>query len=145
MNDNTANPECVFCRIAAGELLAHVVYEDDRVMAIMDLGQVNPGHTLVLARHHAETMMDLDEDTAAHAFRIANRLARAIERTYAPAGQTILQANRPIGFQTVGHFHLHVLPRQEDDGVELTWPAKNPPQEELAAEAERLRRALAEA
>jgi histidine triad (HIT) family protein len=135
--------ECVFCRIAAGELPAHVVYEDDRVMAIMDQGHVNPGHTLVLAKGHAETMMDLDEDTAAQAFRIANRIARAIERAHAPAGQTILQANRPAGFQTVGHFHLHVLPRHDDDGVELTWPAKNPPQEELAAEAERLRAALA--
>ncbi|HJM49697.1 MAG TPA: HIT domain-containing protein [Alphaproteobacteria bacterium] len=141
MNDN---PDCVFCRIAAGELPAHVVYQDDRVMAIMDLGHVNPGHTLVLARHHAETMMDLDEDTAAQAFRIANRIARVLERTYAPAGQTILQANRPAGFQTVGHFHLHVLPRHDNDGVELTWPAKHPPQEELAAEAERLRAALAE-
>ena len=141
MNDN---PDCVFCRIAAGELPAHVVYQDDRVMAIMDLGHVNPGHTLVLARHHAETMMDLDEDTAAQAFRIANRIARVLERTYAPAGQTILQANRPAGFQTVGHFPLHVLPRHDNDGVELTWPAKHPPQEELAAEAERLRAALAE-
>ena len=141
MNDN---PDCVFCRIAAGELPAHVVYQDDRVMAIMDLGHVNPGHTLVLARHHAETMMDLDEDPAAQAFRIANRIARVLERTYAPAGQTILQANRPAGFQTVGHFPLHVLPRHDNDGVELTWPAKHPPQEELAAEAERLRAALAE-
>ncbi len=140
MNDN---PDCVFCRIAAGELPAHVVYQDDRVMAIMDLGHVNPGHTLVLARHHAETMMDLDEDTAAQAFRIANRIARVLERTYAPAGQTILQANRPAGFQTVGHFHLHVLPRHDNDGVELTWPAKHPPQVDLESEAERLRAALA--
>jgi histidine triad (HIT) family protein len=137
--------ECVFCRIAAGELPAHVVYEDDRVMAIMDQGHVNPGHTLVLAKGHAETMMDLDEDTAAQAFRIANRVSKVIEQTYAPDGQMILQANRPAGFQTVGHFHLHVLPRYEDDGVELTWPAKNPPQEELAVQAERVRTALAEA
>ena len=134
--------DCVFCAIAAGDIPAHRIYEDDQVVAIMDAGHVNRGHTLVIAKDHAETMMDLDEDIAAQAFRIANRVAKAQEKTYAPAGITILQANRPAGFQTVPHFHLHVLPREADDGFSLTWPAKNPTQETLAEIAGELRGAL---
>jgi len=135
--------ECVFCKIVAGEIPSHKVWEDDQVLAIMDIGHVNPGHTLVLSKAHADTMMDLDEAVAGQAFVIANRIAKLLDETFTPAGMTILQANRPAGFQTVGHFHLHVLPRQADDGVTLTWPGKNPPQEELAERAailsERLR------
>ena len=134
--------DCVFCAIAAGDIPSHRIYEDDQVLAIMDVGHVNRGHTLVIAKSHAETMMDLDEDIAAQAFRIANRVAKAQQKAYAPAGITILQANRPAGFQTVPHFHLHVLPREEDDGVGLTWPAKNPAQETLAEIAGELRGAL---
>ncbi len=134
--------DCVFCAIVAGDIPSHKIYQDDQILAIMDVGHVNRGHTLVIAKSHAETMMDLDEDTAAQAFRIANRVAKAQEKTYAPAGITILQANRPAGFQTVPHFHLHVLPREEDDGVGLTWPAKNPAQETLAEIAGELRGAL---
>ena len=133
---------CVFCKIVAGELPAYKVYEDDQVMAIMDVGHVNPGHALVLAKDHAADMMDLDEEVAAQAFRIANRIAKAQVKAFAPDGVTILQANKEVGFQTVFHFHLHVVPRHEGDGMALTWPAKMPPQEELADYAEKLIAAL---
>ncbi len=134
--------DCVFCKIVAGEIPSHKVWEDDRILAIMDIGHVNPGHTLVLSRSHADTMMDLDETVAGQAFAVANRIAKVLDQAFAPAGMTILQANRPVGFQTVSHFHLHVLPRQADDGVTLTWPGKNPPQAELAERAAMLRRRL---
>ena len=108
----------------------------------MDVGHVNPGHTLVIVKPHVETMMELDEDLAADAFRVANRMAKALEARFSPEGMTILQANGSVaGWQTVNHFHLHVLPleRAADDGVTLTWRcdphAKNPPREELAARA----------
>ena len=134
--------DCVFCKIVAGEIPSHTLWEDDQVMAIMDIGHVNPGHTLVLSKTHADTMMDLDEAVAGRAFVIANRVAKLLDATYTPDGVTILQANRPTGFQTVFHFHLHVLPRHADDGVTLTWPAKNPPQDELAERAALLRQGL---
>lgn len=136
--------DCVFCRIVAGDIPAHIVHQDDQVVAIMDIGHVNPGHTLVLSRRHVATIEDASEDLAAHAFRIANRVARALNRALPSEGMTILQANRPAGFQTVAHFHLHVLPRNEGDGVDLTWPAKSPSQDQLADYAARLRVALAE-
>ena len=134
--------DCVFCRIVAGDIPSHRVYEDRTVLAIADIGHVNPGHTLVIVKAHAATLMELDEETAADAFRAANRIARAIEGAFAPAGLTVLQANRPAGFQTVPHFHIHLLPRHEDDGVGLTWPAKNPPAEVLADNVAKLKAAL---
>lgn len=134
---------CVFCRIVAGELPAHVVHEDAHVMAILDIGHVNPGHTLVLAKAHVETLLEADEGLSAHMFRIANRIAKGLQQAFPSEGLTILQANRPAGFQTVPHLHLHILPRFKDDGVGLVWPAKTPPQDILADYAARLRPILA--
>lgn len=133
---------CVFCRIIAGDLPSHIVHQDDRVMAILDIGHVNPGHTLVLAKAHVETLLEADEELAAQMFRIANRIAKRLQKVLPSDGMTILQANRPAGFQTVPHLHLHVLPRFENDGVGLVWPAKNPPQEALADYAARIRNGL---
>lgn len=131
--------DCVFCRIVAGEAPAHRVHEDDLTIAFMDMGQVNPGHVLVAVKSHAETILDITPDQAAAAFRAAQQIARAVDAAFKPEGLTILQANREAGFQTVSHFHLHVLPRHTDDGVTLTWPAKNPPADALADYAARIR------
>jgi histidine triad (HIT) family protein len=132
----------IFERIMAGEIPCAKVYEDDRVFAFMDAGQVNPGHVLVATKKPVETILDMDEEDAAALFRAAHRIARAVESVYRPEGFTILQANRPAGLQTVPHAHLHILPRHKDDGVALTWPRKNPPLEELAKLAQPIVQAL---
>lgn len=116
----------VFSRILAGEIPSVMVYQDERIFAFMDAGQLNPGHVLVATCHPYETLMDMDEDTAAALMRIAHRIARAVERAFQPEGMTLLQANRPAGWQTVPHAHIHVLPRYENDGVGLVWPRKDP-------------------
>jgi histidine triad (HIT) family protein len=134
--------DCIFCKIVAGEVPAHKVYEDDKTIAIMDIGHVNPGHTLVISKSHADTLMDLDEEDAAAAFRVVSKVAKTLEKLYRPGGMTVLQANRPAGFQTVSHFHLHVLPREEGDGVALEWPAKGPSQDQLADYAAKIRAAI---
>ena len=131
--------ECVFCKIAAGEIPCHKVYEDDRHIVFMDMGQVNPGHVIVSIKPHFETILDLDEEQTAAIFKLVNRVAKAVQREFKPAGLTLLQANRKAGFQTVPHFHVHVLPRRMEDGVNLTWPVKNPPAEELAQLADRIK------
>jgi histidine triad (HIT) family protein len=131
-------PDCVFCKIAAGEIPCHKVYEDDHHIVFMDMGQVNPGHVIVSLKPHFETLLDLDEDQTAAIFKLVNRVAKAVQREFNPAGLTLLQANRKAGFQTVPHFHVHVLPRHTEDGVALTWPVKNPPAEELARLADRI-------
>jgi histidine triad (HIT) family protein len=130
---------CVFCRIVAGEIPSARVHEDDETIAFMDIGQVNPGHVIVAVKPHRETILDLDDALAGALFRTAARVARSVEAALRPAGITVLQANRKAGWQTVPHVHLHVLPRHEEDGVGLVWPAKNPPFAELQALAERLR------
>ncbi|CAG0975338.1 bis(5'-adenosyl)-triphosphatase [Rhodocyclaceae bacterium] len=129
----------VFERIIAGELPCAKVYEDDRVFAFMDAGQVNPGHVIVASKAPYETLMDADEATAAALMTAAWRIARAVEAAFAPAGMTVLQANRAAGWQTVPHLHLHVLPRHADDGVELVWPRKEPGLEKLRELAARIR------
>jgi histidine triad (HIT) family protein len=135
--------ECVFCRLVAGTLPAAIVHRDDRVVAFMDAGQVNDGHVIVATVRHVETIYGIDDDEAAAAFRLAARIARSVKREFGAAGVSILQANEPAGFQTVPHFHLHVLPRHAGDGVGLEWPAKRPPFERLAALGDRVRTALA--
>ncbi|MEW6704609.1 MAG: HIT family protein [Pseudomonadota bacterium] len=124
-------PDTVFTRIVRREIPAAIVYEDQHTIAFMDAGQVNPGHVIVATRQPFETVLDLDDETAAALFRTATRVARAVNEAFKPEGLTILQANKAAGWQTVPHVHLHVLPRHAADGVELVWPRKNPPIDEL--------------
>ena len=132
-------PETVFSKIIAGEIPCAKVYEDDLTFAFMDAGQVNPGHVIVATRAAKETILELDDAEAAALFVAAARIARAVQRAFEPEGITILQANKAAGWQTVPHVHLHVLPRRKGDGVDLTWPRKNPPLEELKALAAKIR------
>jgi histidine triad (HIT) family protein len=104
----------------------------------MDAGQVNPGHVIVALKRPAETLLDVTADEAAALMATAHKVAAAVDRTFNPDGITILQANRPAGWQTVPHVHLHVLPRHEGDGVELVWPRKEPSLETLRELASRI-------
>jgi histidine triad (HIT) family protein len=128
----------VFTRIIQREIPAAILYEDDATIAFMDAGQVNPGHVIVATKRQLETILDLDDETAGALFRTAARIARAVDAEFHPDGITVLQANKPAGWQTVPHVHLHVLPRHHEDGVTLGWPRKNPPLPELQSLAERL-------
>jgi histidine triad (HIT) family protein len=128
----------VFERLLAGELPCAKVYEDDLIFAFMDAGQVNDGHVIVATRRPCETLMDATDAEAAALMRAARRIAIAVEAAYAPAGVTVLQANRAAGWQSVPHLHLHVLPRHADDGVGLVWPRREPGIERLRELAARL-------
>ena len=134
--------DCVFCQIVAGRIPSTKVHEDELTLAFMDIGEVNPGHVLVAVKPHVENIYGLDETLAAAVFRTAARVARATQKAYAPEGLTLYQANGVAAGQTVFHFHLHLVPRYAQDGMRLSWPAKNPPREQLEANAARLRAAL---
>ena len=129
----------IFERLLSGELPCAKVYEDAHVFAFMDAGQVNDGHVIVASKQPFETLMDMDEDTAAAMMCAAWKIARVVEAEFKPEGITVLQANRAAGWQTVPHAHLHVLPRYADDGVGLTWPRKEPGMERLRELAARIR------
>ena len=133
------DPNCIFCKIMARQIPATVVHEDDGTLAFMDLGQVNPGHVLVATKAHAENVFALDDAQAAAVFRSTARVARAIRDAFKPQGVTLFQANGKAALQTVFHFHIHVLPRWENDGMSLAWPAKNPPREKLEEYAAKIR------
>jgi histidine triad (HIT) family protein len=133
---------CVFCRIVAGEIPASVVYEDEHTIAFMDIGSINPGHMLVACKPHVENVFGLDDALAAAVMCTTARVARALKDALAPEGVNLFQANGAAAEQTVFHFHVHVLPRRMGDGMKLVWPVKNPPRDELARAAERLRAAL---
>ena len=134
--------DCVFCKIVARQIPASVVFEDERALAFMDLGQVNPGHVLVAVKGHAEDLYGLDDLQAAAVFQAAARLARAIRDAFAPQGLSVYQANGKAAGQTVFHFHIHLVPRHESDGMNLTWPVKNPPRERLEEAAAKIRARL---
>lgn len=136
------NPDCVFCKIVAGQIPSTRVYEDADALAFMDIGQVNPGHVLVAAKAHAENIYALDEAAAAAVFGAAARVARAIRDAFAPPGLSVYQANGKPAGQTVFHFHIHLVPRHDDDGMALSWPVKNPPRERLEEHAAKIRAKL---
>lgn len=130
--------DTVFSKIIRGEIPSAKVYEDEWVYAFMDAGQVNPGHVLIATRKPYETLMDADEESAVAMMRAARRIALAVQAAFQPDGMTILQANKPAGWQTVPHLHLHVLPRYRDDGVDLIWPRKEPGLDKLREYAQQI-------
>lgn len=134
--------DCIFCRIVARQIPATVVHEDGQTLAFMDIGQVNPGHVLVALKAHAENLYALDEAQAAAVFRTTARVARAIRAAFAAEGLSVYQANGKSAGQTVFHFHIHLVPRHEGDGMGLAWPVKNPPREKLEEYASRIRAKL---
>jgi histidine triad (HIT) family protein len=134
--------DCVFCKIIAGQIPATRVHEDEHTFAFMDIGQVNPGHVLVAVKQHAENLYSLDDAQAAAVARTSARLARAIRNAFKPEGLSVYQANGKAAGQTVFHYHVHLVPRHAGDGMELTWPVKNPPRESLEDYAGKLRAQL---
>ena len=131
--------DCVFCKIVAKQLPATLVHEDEHTLAFMDIGQVNPGHVLVAVKTHRENVYELDELHASAVFRTVARVARAVRGAFAPAGLSVYQANGSPAGQTVLHFHVHLVPRHEGDGMNLTWPVKNPPRGKLEEYAAKIR------
>ena len=132
----------IFARILRGELPKVAVYEDEHTLAFMDIGHVNPGHTLVVVKQHAANVFELEETQAEAIARAIARISRALKKTFEPEGLSIYQANGRAAGQTVFHYHVHLLPRHQGDGMELVWPVKNPPRERLEEYAARIRAAL---
>jgi histidine triad (HIT) family protein len=129
-------PDCLFCRIVAGELPSTRVHEDDRVIAIMDIFPATRGHVLVIPRAHTADIREVAADDMEAAARVAQLLAgRAYERLGAD-GVTVMQSNGPAAWQTVLHYHVHVIPRYADDPLVLPWAPGGEPAP--AAELERI-------
>ncbi|MBB4698852.1 HIT family protein [Sphaerisporangium siamense] len=136
--------DCVFCAIIRGEAEASVPYADDRVMVIMDIAPVTPGHLLVIPRVHAVGLEDLDEETSTHVWTLGHRMARALRRSDLRCdGVNLFLADGEVAFQEVFHFHLHVIPRFEGDSFRITANWKTRPRSLLDQESKSVRSALA--
>ena len=135
---------CPFCNLAKHELPAIVVYEDDDLLAIMDLYPATPGHVLVLPKQHIEDIYSLQEDLASRIMVTATKIARAIKQQLSPDGLNLIQSNELAAGQTIPHFHLHVVPRYKGDTVMLRFGHGDIPAntEELEHVATRIRSLL---
>ena len=133
------DPECIFCKIVAGELPSTQVDEDERTVAFMDIAPATRGHALVVPREHSTDLLSVGEEDLRAVVSASQRLAvRAKERLGAD-GVNLLNACGAVAFQSVFHFHVHVIPRYEGDGLRLPWvPAPGDPQE-IEAAAQELR------
>ena len=135
--------DCVFCDIIAGELPASVVYEDNTLIAIMDISPVNTGHVIVIPKKHFPCMADMDEDTGAHLFRITMRIQKAVRKSGVRCeGINLFLADGEAAFQDVFHLHMHIIPRFQGDEFKISadWSIK-PPREELDELAAQIRNA----
>jgi histidine triad (HIT) family protein len=135
--------DCIFCKLVAGQIPSTRVYEDEHTLAFMDIGQVNPGHVLVAVKKHASNLYELDEPQAAAIAQACRKIARVLKEKFNPPGLSVYQANGKAAGQTVFHYHVHLLPRHAGDGMELVWPVKNPPREQLEEYAAKIRSGLA--
>jgi histidine triad (HIT) family protein len=133
--------DCLFCGIVAGEVPAEIVDSDEHTLAFMDINPATPGHALVVPRKHAADLMDVSDEDASRTMVAARRLAGQMDRALEPDGFNILNACGSAAWQTVFHYHLHVIPRYEDDPLKLPWIPRGAEPAEIAAVAERIRAA----
>lgn len=122
---------CIFCKIANGEIPSRTVYEDEDFRAILDLGPATPGHTLILPKEHADGLADLPDNTAAKVLPVAKKIATRLKEKLSCDGLNLVQNNGATAGQTVMHFHLHLIPRYENDGQKILWNPTEPTAEEL--------------
>ncbi|MET3194006.1 HIT family protein [Bacillus sp. OAE603] len=113
---------CIFCKIAEGSIPSSKVYEDDNIMAFLDLSQVTKGHTLVIPKEHVDNIFSMSEETAATYFSKVPLIANAIKNAFDVDGVNILNNSGEVSGQTVFHYHMHILPRYgKNDGFDVKW------------------------
>jgi len=125
--------DCIFCKIAAGEIPSKTLYEDEKFRVILDLGPATKGHSLILPKDHAADLYELQEETAADAMKLAKKMALLMREKLHCDGLNLIQNNGETAGQTVQHFHLHLIPRYKGDGQRINWVPSEPTQEELEA------------
>jgi histidine triad (HIT) family protein len=133
------DPDCIFCKIVAGELAGTIVAEDDRTVAIMDNSPATRGHALVVPRRHVADVGEVDDDDLAACFAAARRLARRAKDALQADGVNLMNSWGQAAWQTVFHFHVHVIPRYADDPLKLPWKPAPGDEAEITAAADALR------
>ena len=123
--------DCIFCKIAAGEIPSKTIYEDELFRVILDLGPATKGHALILPKDHADNLFELPDDTAGKVLVLAKKLATQMKEKLGCDGLNLVQNNGEEAGQTVKHFHMHMIPRYKNDGQRIGWKPGEPTQDEL--------------
>lgn len=113
--------DCIFCKIANGDIPSATVYEDDLFRGIMDISPAAKGHVIILPKNHSANVFEMPDDELAKAFPVAKKIAAAVMKTTGCEGVNILQNNGEASGQTVFHFHIHIIPRFKGDTVNVKW------------------------
>ena len=131
--------DCVFCKIRDGQIPSMKIQEDERTLTFMDINPINSGHCLVVTKRHAATIFEADVEDLMAAMATARKVAVAIQEALKPDGLNMLQANGQAAFQSVPHFHLHLIPRWTNDGKGFDWKLVPGNREEIMGIADRIR------
>ncbi len=134
--------DCIFCKIANGEIPSSTIYEDDMFRVILDLSPATKGHALIIPKNHMANIFEMDESTAGKVFVLASRIAKAMKEALHCDGLNIVQNNGEIAGQTVFHFHMHIIPRYEGDNQNINWVPGTSEADERDAVAEQIKIAL---
>ncbi len=122
---------CIFCKIANGEIPSKTLYEDERFRVILDLGPATKGHALILPKGHYANLYELPEEVAGETMKLAKKMAAKMTERLKCEGFNLIQNNGDLAGQTVFHFHLHLIPRYQADGQKIGWKPMEVTQEEL--------------
>ncbi len=123
--------DCIFCKIANGDIPSKTLYEDEDFRVILDLGPATKGHALILPKEHFANLYELPDETAAKVMKLAKKMAAQMTEKLGCDGFNLVQNNGEVAGQTVFHFHLHLIPRYKNDGQKIGWIPGSPSQEEL--------------
>lgn len=111
--------DCVFCKIIKGEIPCHKIYEDDKVLAFLDITPVSQGHTLVVPKEHVENLLSMSEEQIKAVFLVVQKIAKKIDEVLKPDGFNVGMNNKPSAGQVIFHAHVHIMPRFANDGLKL--------------------------
>ena len=130
--------QCIFCQIVSGKVQARKIYEDEQVLAVLDINPANPGHTLLLTKEHYSIMPQLSDDEIAHVFLAAKSLSNCMLRSIDSQGTNLIVANGIAAGQRSQHFMVHIIPRKENDGINFILPQKTIEEKEIEAIGDKL-------
>jgi histidine triad (HIT) family protein len=133
------DPDCIFCKIIAGELPSQIVDQDEHTIAFMDISPATRGHALVIPRRHSRDLLEIGSEDLTATISASQRLARRARERLGADGINLLNSCGRAAWQTVFHFHIHVIPRYDDDPLRLPWTPAPGDSEEIAQAAAQLR------
>jgi histidine triad (HIT) family protein len=141
INFNNMDQNCVFCKIVAGQIPSAKVYEDEAILAFLDIAPVHDGHVLVIPKKHYANLEAMPEDELCVLIKAVKKIGRALKEGLGIPGYNVTENNDPVAGQIIGHLHFHIIPRKEDDGLHL-WPQGRYGEGQMEEVAQKIRKVL---